>query len=155
MWRAVHIKIYNAFLLWDYAFVSSVCLNETTEDQPPEKAVARSTDETPAKIVTLLTIAWKELARYKPARQNGRTLLQTRRREASACHPRMQPTNCSATALTWTDNCIAPWTNWSACRGGAEEKTCRLFSALAWEVGDDLFAKQSQEVLCFQCLVVG
>jgi hypothetical protein len=48
---AVLKKIYNAFLFWDYAFVILCLSGETTEDQPPEKAVARSTDEKRAAIV--------------------------------------------------------------------------------------------------------
>jgi len=45
-------------------------------------------------------------------------------------------------------NFIALWTSWSVYRGSAEEKTCR--STSVWEEGGRIFAKQSQEVLCFQ-----
>ena len=55
-------------------------------------------------------------------RKNARNSFWTRRREASACHPRMQPTNSSATKLTCTRNSIALWTNWRVYRGAAEEK---------------------------------
>ena len=52
--------------------------------------------------------------------------------------------------LIWIGNFIALWTNWSVYRGSAEEKTCPLLSTSIWEEGDNLFAEQSQEVLCFQ-----
>jgi hypothetical protein len=45
---------------------------------------------------------------------------------------------------------MALWTNWSVCRGGTEEKTCRLLSTLIWKDEDDFFTKQSQEVFYFQ-----
>ena len=99
------------------------------------------TQNRPISSPPLLTFAWKGLARWSVTRPSARASEQTRRREASACRPRRQPTTSSATKLTWTGNFIAPWTNWSVYKGSDEEKTCRLLSTSIWEEGDNLFCQ--------------
>src|ERR1700745_3033392 len=54
------------------------------------------------------------------------------KRALSACLPRMQPTNFSATRLTSTGNSIVQWTNWSVCKGGVTAKTCCLPLPSIW-----------------------
>jgi hypothetical protein len=45
--------------------------------------------------------------------------------EARRLSLRMQPTSFSATKLTWTGSCLAPWTNWSVCSGCVKASACR------------------------------
>jgi hypothetical protein len=47
-----------------------------------------------------------------------------------------------------------PWTNWNAYKDGVEEKTYLLLSTSILVEGNKLFAKESQEVLCFQSQVL-
>ena len=47
----------------------------------------------------------------------------------------------SATKLIWIGSFIAPWTNWSVCRGSAAEKTYRLPSTSISGDGDDIFCQ--------------
>jgi hypothetical protein len=98
------------------------------EDRPSEKAGDKHADKQRAIIAAAVDDQLERISELTELATESEDLEETRRPEASACRPRMPPTNFSATRLTWTGNSIVRWTSWSVCNDSAVAKRCRLLS---------------------------
>jgi len=126
-------RIFFAFCFWDCLFALT-CLyagppETKVEGQPPGSVEDKQAGKRRPDVVAFIDNRLETINVFKGYALE-REKLATQKPEASACPPRMQPTNYSATKLTWTGNSIAPWTNWSVCKGSVGAKTCHRLLTL-------------------------